>query len=281
MEPSIRDLYDKIIEFEGEKLFESVLKKWVIDTDYKRYISTISSSVQIEKANLTQEENWELYALSRVLDILTLQFQPDNQADGSEWLGPKISIPEFEEFISLIGLDVITPNTFNPFNCEIIHAQEGENNFEIIESYFPAVKLKNMIIKRAGMKISLKAIDYNLTLINNASIYWTFRRKNRIYFDLSQGWGSNSQWSTDLRLDLETNNHFVYNQNGRFDLNHVTPELLDELNQQNLEIQEAIDLTRFRHFVTSTKDDSDLFPYDFKYEEEKNQLQHLQKLVVH
>ena len=281
MEPSIRDLYYKIIEFEGEKLFESVLKKWVIDTDYKRYISTISSSVQIEKANLSQEENWELYALSRVLDILTLQFQPDNQADGSEWLGPKISIPEFEEFISLIGLDVITPNMFNPFNCEIIHAQEGENNFEIIDSYFPAVKLKNMIIKRAGMKISLKATDYNLTLINNASIYWTFRRKNRKYFDLSQCWGSNSQWSTDLRLDLETNNHFVYNQNGRFDLNHVTPELLDELNQQNLEIQEAIDLTRFRHFVTTTKDDSDLFPYDFKYEEEKNQLQHPQKLVVH
>lgn len=270
MELSIRDLYYKIIEFEGKKLFESVLKKWVIDTDYKRYISTISSCVQIEKANLSQEENWELYALSRVLDILTLQFQPDNQADGSDWLGPKITIPEFEEFISLIGLDVITPNTFNTFNCEIIHAQEGENNFEIIHSYFPAVKLKNLIIKRAGMKISLKATDFNLFLINNASIYWTFRRKNRKYVDLSQGWGSNSQWSTDLRLDLETNNHFVYNQNGKFDLNHVTPELLDELNQQNLEIQEAIELTKFRHFVNSTKDDSNLFPYDFKYVEKKN-----------
>jgi hypothetical protein len=109
-----------------------------------------------------------------------------------------------------------------------------------------------------------------LDLINSASIYWTYRRKNRKYLDLSQGWGSNSQWRTDLRLDIETKDSFIYNQKGKFDLNNLTTELLEELRQQNLEIEEAIELTKYRHFVRSTKDDTDLFPYDFKYEEKKS-----------
>ena len=270
MEISIRDLYFKILGFEGKKLYESVLKNWVFDNEYSNYLSNISNKLQIDKTNLSQEDIWELYALTRVLDILTLQFQTNNNADGSDWLGSQLSISEYIEFATLIGLDITTPKLFNTFDCEIIEIQAGKIDFQISECFFPAVKLKNLMIKRAGMRISLNPANYNLTLINNASIYWTFRRKNRKYLDLSQSWGSNSQWRTDLRLDIETNNSFIYNQKGKFDLNNLTTELIEELSQQNLEIQEAIELTKFRHFIKSTKDDTDLFPYDFKYEEKKN-----------
>jgi hypothetical protein len=271
MDLSIRDLYDKILDFEGEGLYENVLKTWVAENSYGNYLSNIFDKLQSDnKIDFSQENIWELYALTRVLDILTLRFQTNNKADGSDWLGPKLSLTEYISFNDLIGLETRTPKSFNSFDCEIIKTREGENDFLISECFFPSVRFKNLIIKRAGVKISLNPQNYNLTLINNATIYWAYRRKNRKYLDLSQGWGSNSQWRTDLRLDIETKDSFIYNQKGKFDLNYLTTELLEELSQQNLEIQEAIELTKYRHFIKSTKDDTDLFPYDFKYEEKKN-----------
>lgn len=247
------------------------MKTWVTENNYRNYLSNTFDKFQADKNfDLPQDGIWELYALTRVIDILTLPFQTNNKADGSEWLGPKLSIRDYIAFNNLIGLETVTPKLFNTFDCEIIEAQEGEIDFEITECFFPAIKFKNLIIKRAGVKISLNPHNYNLDLTNNSSIYWTYRRKNRKCLDLSQGWGSNSQWRTDLRLDIETKDSFIYNLKGKFDLNNLTAELLEELSQQNLEIQEAIELTKYRHFIKSIKDDSDLFPYDFKYEEKKN-----------
>ncbi|MBX3163105.1 MAG: hypothetical protein KF900_01380 [Bacteroidetes bacterium] len=270
MKPNIRDLYFKVLDFEDEQLYELVLKNWIIENGYKNYLSDISNKLQTDKIHLSQEDIWELYALTCVLDILTLRFQPDNKADGSEWSGSKLSISEYVEFNNLIGLNTITPTSFGTFDCEILEAHTGENDFQINECLFPAVKLKNLMLKRAGVKISLNPQNYNLSLINNASIYWTFRRKNRKYFDLSQGWGSDSQWRTDLRLDIETDNSFIYNYNGKLNLNNITAEQLHEIKEQGLEVEEAIELTKYRHFISSTKNGLDLFPYHFKYEEKKN-----------
>ncbi|GEM_PF-960145 len=273
---SIKDLYFKILDFEtildfkAEGFFESVIKKWIVENDYKNYISNISNKISGRKNELLQEDIWELYALSRVLDLLTLPFQTDNDADDSDWKGPRITVAEYIEFNNLLGLEITTPFSFKPFNCEIIEAQIGMNDFEIIECNFPAVKLNNLMIKKAGVKILLNPDKFNLNLINKASIYWAFRRKNRKYFDLSQGWGSNSQWRTDLRLDIETENSYIYNVTGRFNLNSPTKELTEELNQQDLELNEAVELTVFRHFMKCTKDDSDLFPYYFRFEEQKS-----------
>jgi hypothetical protein len=210
-----------------------------------------------------------MYALTRVLDVLTLRFQPDNSADG-DWPGPALTVSEYTSFVELIGLKVETPRVFDHFNCEILEAQKGQNDFEIIECCFPTVKLKGLVIKRGGVKILLNPLTYDLALVNKASIYWAFRRKNRKYLDLSQGWGSNSQWRTNFRVDIETATGYIYNKKGKLDLNNVTPELLEELSQQGLDIQDGIELTKFRHFIKSTKEDTDLFPYNFKYEEKKN-----------
>lgn len=269
MRLSIKDLYFKIQEFRGEEIFETLIQKWVLENDYKKYISNLSLKIQIEKIELTQEDIWELYALSRVLDILTLQFQTNNRVDDSSWAGTQISLSEYVEFNNMIGLTTEIPSAFKPFDCEIIEAQAGQNDFQINETCFPASKLNNLIIKRAGVKVSLNKEKYDVGLVNLASIYWTFWRKNRKYSDLSQGWGSNSQWRTDLRLDIETDDSFIYNLQGEFDINNPTDKVLEQLHHDNLEVKEAIELTKFRHFMTCTKDDSDLFPYDYKYTESK------------
>jgi hypothetical protein len=224
----------------------------------------------VASAEGSDEDNWELYALSRILDILTLRFQPNKNADGSEWPGPEISLNEYIEFIKILGLEIVYPEIYNAFYCEILEAKEGKNYFEINDYLFPGIKLKNLVIKRSGTIININPTDYDLDLINNARIFWTYRRKNREYDDLSHDWGTNSQWRTTFRLDIETDNSFIYNLQGEDDLNNLSDETLKELKEQNLTIDEAIELLVNRHFISCTKDSNDVYPYDFKYTENKN-----------
>jgi len=268
MELSIRDLYFKIIEFEGDKLYESVLQNWVYKNKYQLYLSSISNNLLPGKHQLLQEEIWELYALSRVLDILTLRFQPNNNVDESNWTGLNLSSFEYITFCKLIGLQTSIPKSFHDFDCEILEARSGENNFQIDECFFPAVKLKNLVIKRAGLRVFLNDQSFDLNLVNNSKIYWTSRRKNRKYHDLSIGWGSNSQWRTDFRLDIETEESFIYNYDGKLNLNNSKIEHINQFDN-DLSVEEAIEITKTRHFIRSKKEDSDLFPYDFRYDEEK------------
>jgi len=52
----------------------------------------------------------------------------------------------------------------------------------------------------------------------------------------------------------------IYNINGKFDLNVVADDTLNELKEQNLTVNEAIELLVNRHFTKYTKDDTDIFP---------------------
>ena len=269
---SSRDLHDKILAFEGDGLFERILRPWIQDNKYNEYnfgISDKAGDTRIE-IDASPDDLCELYALTRVLDLLTLRFQPDNKADGSEWKGPEIDLQEYKKFCGQIGLEVLYPDSFNTFNCEIIQAIEGEGTLQIIECFYPAVKRKNIMIKRAGIKIALDPTTFNIERVNTVPIYWAYRRKNRPYFDLSQGWGNNSQWNTQMRVDIETDGSFIYNQNGKLDLTNITPQVLNELKEQRLELYEAIELAKYRHFFTSNNSDKDLFPYDFRYAERKD-----------
>ena len=84
-----KKLYQQMTKYEGTNIFSEILKLWDGINDAKNYLNSLDVNF-----NLSEEDNWELYALSRVLDILTLRFQPNKNADGSEWPGPEISLNE-------------------------------------------------------------------------------------------------------------------------------------------------------------------------------------------
>lgn len=44
---------------------------------------------------------------------------------------------------------------------------------------------------------------------------------------------------------------------------------MEKLAEEKLHLAEAIELTKHRHFITCTKADTDLFPYEFSYRESK------------
>ena len=266
---STRDLYHKIYRYNGDNLLEEILLRWVEENNYRDFLLAARSQLVNEEV-FTREVSWELYALSRVLDVLTLRFQPDNHKDGSDWSGPRLDIHEYGTFIEKIGGTVMKPRPYHPFYHEITEAMENKDDFHVITVASPTILLENMILKKGGVIVGLNPGNYDISFVNNATLYWAYRRKNREFRDLSNGWGHNSQWRTAFRCDLETEDAFIYNFSGKYLLNLPGEDLKKELNTQGLKLEEAIELTKYRHFISAGKDDKDLFPYDFRYEEKKS-----------
>lgn len=269
MNLSARDLYNRILDYAGGNILNELLIYWVEDNDYRDYLTQSSAQLSNNINEIPIEISWELYALSRVLDILTLRFQPNNSADSSDWLGPQISVSDYVYFAENLGLKVIEKNTYHPFYWEIFEAIEGKSDFQIVDHYFPPLMLENLLIKRGGVKITLNPANFNLEKANTSTIYWTFRRKNRNYQDLSHGWGSNSQWRTSFRFDFETDDSYLYNIEGEIDLNKPKESDLRFLREDNLSLQEAIEVTVNRHSIICEKDETEIFPYEFRFSEKK------------
>lgn len=266
---STRDLYHKIYRYNGDNLLEEILLRWVEENNYRDFLLAARSQLVNEEV-FTREVSWELYALSRVLDVLTLRFQPDNHKDGSSWSGPRLNIHEYGAFVEKIGGTVMKPRPYHPFYHEITEAMENKDDFHVITVASPTILLENMILKKGGVIVGLNPGNYDISFVNNATLYWAYRRKNREFRDLSNGWGHNSQWRTAFRCDLETEDAFIYNFSGKYLLNLPGEDLKKELKTQGLKLEEAIELTKYRHFISAGKDDKDLFPYDFRYEEKKS-----------
>lgn len=261
-------LYNLILQYDGHDVFDQLIFPWIKEHEVKNYFKMLEEKIIINPIpKLPQEDLFELYAFNRILDLLTLNLQSDNNADGSDWKGHHCTENQYINFIQSSGLEVYTPKIFQPVYCEILEAESGKSNFEITQCGFPCVKLKNIILKRAGVKIMLDENKYQIDSINNSTVYWAHWRKNRKFQDQSLGWGSNSQWRTSARLDIETDDSFIYNIYGNVNLNDPTDENKEDILQQGLNITDAIELTRHRLFISSGKDDSDLYPYEFRYEE--------------
>ena len=264
-ELSIRALYHELPKYKGNKILSELIKPWLELNGYREYLHSLAISEQMK-----DHENWELYAFSRVLDVLSLTTRPNSYTEAFNRDSRILSADEYIELMQFLKLDLVYPGQYDPFHCEIATAIPGEVNFHIMDCLHPAIKLNNLMIKRSPVVITLNPRDYNLDLVNKATLFWTFRRSNKNTTDLSEGWGSNSQWRTEFRLDIETAHSYIYNLKNTLALNEPDEETVAELNKQDLTVEEAIELLVHRQFILCTKKDTDQFPYDFKYETPKH-----------
>ncbi len=272
---NMRGLFGEIDEFEGENLFEELLRPWLAKSNYIDFIDDVAENLHQGYTTLNVVHREELYALSRVLDILTLPFQTSCSAfldDG--WQVHRLSLSDYISFVEGLGLEIVKPKQFHPFNCEIFQAEQaekGQENFQITKTIFPAVYLKNLLIKRAGVFISLDE-NYDIDYINSAKIYWAYARNNRPCEDLSHGWGHNSQWGTEHRIDLQLADGYIYNETGELNLTNVSDEHISDkmkyyLVEDGLTISEGIELLRYRQLISRNSNAVEFFPFDFKYKE--------------
>lgn len=207
----------------------------------------------------------ELYALGRVADVLLLDPRPDDYLRAFTALG-------------MTPFDGLVP--FDPFLHEIVDVEQAADPqapIEVLEVRRPGLMLGELLFNRARVRIRAGAAHAERGVADRFPLYWTFRRADRPVHDLSHGWGSNSQWSTDFRLDYRTpgGDHLNVAEDGsvdgRPDLGHYQ-ELAPE--EQLLTPAERRELLRNRcllrtpqaaaELAASPGWEDELFPYAWR-----------------
>ncbi|WP_073819381.1 hypothetical protein [Kitasatospora sp. CB01950] len=209
-----RELYESLMECEGERSTRNALDRW-LEGARGGYRSTLARAGEHatrwwedESEPVGRFLDRELYALNRVSDILLYGYQPP-RADGGgvqPWLG--LPVAGYRAFFAGLGM---TPfdgtGPFDPFLHEIVEVEQSDDPdapMEITEVFWPGLMLGQLLYVRAGVRIRAGRRHAEAGVADRFLLYWTFRRRARPVHDRSHGWGYNSGWGTEFRLDYRT-----------------------------------------------------------------------------
>ncbi len=256
----IRGLYESMMAFEQGSIYTQLLAPWVgANPDVRDWLTVLASRSGDPIPLATVQELWELYALSRVNQLLLLHFQ-SGRADGSDYPGPAIPLDEYATFAGSLELTVSEQRAFSPFFHEIVSVEphpDADAPVTVTEVVWPCLMLGDMLFSRAGVRVTGGRRQVVKEVAENSKLYWAHWRKNRPYQDLSHGWGSNSQWRTRFRRDYQIGSAFFFN---------VDAEPTDD-DDDGLTPAERVELLTHRCFVTCEKPQDDLYPYDLTHTE--------------
>ncbi len=225
----------------------------------------------------------KLYAANRINDVLINGLLPEDLS--VDWPFERVSRETYVELVSGFGFQVCDPRRrFEPIYHEIVQVEQDEDDdvAPVVENEFwPAIlldisgpatdnKTASMVFSRAGVCVRAGRNHIDKATAETSRLYWAFRRANRVHHDQSHGWGSNSQWSTDIKLDVITDTHYKLNMDNRdpedcFDLAVVNAESQEELDKEEISREHAIELLLNRCFVTPQPDrkHDDVYVYQY------------------
>jgi len=252
-----RTLYDHILDYDGDALYADLLRPWLAANDgERRWLQAIRERRGDPIPAMAPEENWRLYALSRIVDLLQLSFAP-RTVDGT-WDIASVGADEFAGFMDALGLEAADHAGFHPFHHEIVTVDEAPDEDaapEVVQVYWPGYRLGPLLISRAGCRVRAGRRWMVREIAERSTLYWAYARNTRPTDDPSRGWGSNSQWRTSFRRDYVLDGALYYNVDGR-----ESPGGADrELNEA-----ERMELLRHRCFVTCAKASDDRWPYGLR-----------------
>jgi len=253
-------LYAALHERGAADAYTGVLKPWVGQhPDERGWLSDFSQRTELSWDEATDEDLCRLYAAFRVTSTLLLRFQ-QGRADGTHYPGPDVSGEGYQLFHEALGLHVPTVRAFHPFYHEIVgvtQAGAAAAPIEVVERRWPALMLGGLMYCRAGCVVAGGSDHVVKDVAERSTLYWTFRRKDRPCNDQSHGWGSNSQWRTQLRRDYRTSSGFHYNVDAKEDLSLAGDTV------GGLSLEAMRELVRNRCMIRTAIDDSDLYPYPY------------------
>lgn len=264
--PWFRSLYDEILAYEGSSLYCDVLSRWIEKAQAAMFEL---ARFKLDSALAPNDETspssmWNLYALNRVNDLLLLSFRENREQPPFLLL----SVNEYEDFFSQLGFTIELPVVFSPFHHEIVQVDQSsvdEELIEVIQHHWPGLKFGSLQFSRSGVLVRGGKNQIVKKVAEHSTLYFTFRRMNRKTNDLSFGWGSNSQWRTAFRRDYQIGVKRIYNADGTNSLGSAASAAADG---QGLTLEERVELCRNRCFIKCLKDDSDLWPYRDRFEEQ-------------
>ncbi|MFF7989661.1 hypothetical protein ACFZDG_07710 [Kitasatospora xanthocidica] len=220
-----RTLYHGLLDHDGP--YQDDIDRWLGQATAPGYLERLRTAA-VHSGWWADEERdgpallEELYALGRVADVLLLD-PPGPLGSPCSPCSVGSRLPCRLRLFTALGM---TPfdgaGPFDPFLHEIVEVEQAEDPqapIEVLEVRHPGLMLGELLFGRAGVRIRAGAAHAERGVADRFPLYWTFRRAGRTTRDLSQGWGGNSQWSTDFRLDYRTpgGDHLNVAENGSVD----------------------------------------------------------------
>ncbi|MEV8099917.1 hypothetical protein [Kitasatospora sp. NPDC085879] len=243
-----RELYEGLLDSDGPDAHREVALPWLAEASgaYREMLHTAARCSGWWEDRRTDGRvgvlHMELYALGRVSDILLLARQtPGGSSSDGGVGGLAFSDEEYLGLFTGLGMTPFRGDGFDPFLHEIVEVEQADDPaapIELTEVLWPGLMLGQLLFSRAGVRIRAGAAHAQRGVADRSPLYWTFRRRNRPTVDLSHGWGSNSQWATDLRLDYRTPSGDRLNVDGDRPIDGSTALVLDH--PENLSPQERL-----------------------------------------
>ncbi len=241
-----RSLFNVLMDKAASAAPGQAIDVWATANPGERvWLEALRGSLRKPPKPLEDEAACRLYALTRCFDQLITR---------ATAIAPSAEAAHLTQLAEALGLEVQTPTTVHPFDCElhgVIQADDPSKPPSLDTVHWPAMLLGPLLILRAGVTITVGAEHIDKTVAETSTLYWCHCR-NRPTEDQSAGWGSNSQWRTAHRQDYAFDDAYYYNV--------IDPKSLPPWGS-DIDPAYAQDLLRHRCFIRPVQAEEELYPY--------------------
>ncbi|MEW1691393.1 hypothetical protein ACIQOF_07215 [Streptomyces sp. NPDC091265] len=285
-----RELFTSLRDHVGHDPYAAVVVPWLsrAEVGYRGRLADATDRLCRETfdgpATVRADLSWELYALSRVSDVLLLPFQPPAAtAEEAPWARrvhpldqrPGLDMTQYLQIFTQLGLAPFDETgTFDPFLHEVVEVEQAEDPDEparVTGLVWPGLWLGRLLFSRAGVRIRAGVHHAERGVADRSPLYWTFVRRHRPTVDLSHGWGHNSQWRTEFRLDYRTETGELVNADGCEDIDAnedvdfpsalLTPEERRHLVRNRCLLRTPVNASAL---AATSSWEMELFPFDWR-----------------
>ena len=277
-----------------ERIFDDVLAPAMSAwggflAQYARYRRLATAPPFPDGAHRWLDDSCTLYALSRVFEWLTIGIQ-DRAGLGRHdpaWPRPgdfaALSREELVGFFGAFGMEPMAAlGVYYPFFHEaaaVVRDPALGDAALVEEELWPGLWFGDLVFARAGVRVRCgPGAPLDSAIAARSTLYFAWTRVHRPTCDLSDGWGSNSQWSTDFRRDYRDGAWLHYNVDGPVRLTGdaiLLPPPPDERSDAeedaalcgDLTPAERVELLTHRGFARTAKAHHDLWPSRDTYTE--------------
>jgi hypothetical protein len=261
-----RELCNALLACEGADPSDSILRPWLDCASAERqWLSAFAARAGDPIPPASVEDQWRLYALSRVHDLLIYDFQPEPPA-GDRWAGPRVGGEDYLFFMRSLSFTPTAGPAYHPFFHEVVGVEQAADPSSpptVIKTLWPAMMLGPMLFARAGVVVHAGASHLRKDVAESSTLYWAWRRRGRPCDDMSAGWGHNSQWRTRYRRDYRLGGWFHFNVDGPIHVDDP-PTAAGESYDGGLVEPARTEVVVHRCFVVTDGPHDDQFPYDLR-----------------
>lgn len=220
----LRGLWDALHSYRGKMIDAELLQPWLVGhREEAAWFKAFGARTGHPIPNADNEDLCRLYAFGRCIEVLMMGFQPGGRGQG-DWSGPPIELDEFVAFAAAFGIRAVEQPKYSPFHHELVEVLQSRDEStppRLLRTRWPCLMLGPMMFIRAGVTVDAGRCAMVAGAADLSRLYWAHRRRYRPTFDMSDGWGSNSQWRTEMRRDYEFADALYFNVDGRVDLSKV------------------------------------------------------------